>query len=82
MSGDIRWRCRRGMRELDALLAYFLEHHHADLPEDLKIRFGAWLELSDPVLWNRLTGPLPEDALDRELALRLRTFPGLLTGRN
>jgi len=77
MSGDIRWRCRRGMRELEALLAHFLDHHHADLPEDLKIRFRTWLELSDPLLWDRLTGPLPEDERDLELAMRLRTFPGL-----
>ena len=77
MSGDIRWRCRRGMRELDALLQFFLEHHHEDLPEELKDRFRAWLDLTDPMLWDRLTGPLPEDALDRDLATRLRAYPGL-----
>ncbi|MEN9680487.1 MAG: hypothetical protein RLZZ627_380 [Pseudomonadota bacterium] len=78
MNGDIRWRCRRGMRELDALLAYFLEHHHDGLPDDLKRRFRAWLDLSDPVLWDRLSGPLPEDPLDHELAIFLRRFPGFL----
>lgn len=76
MSGDIRWRCRRGMRELDALLAHFLEHHHDGLPDDLRIRFRTWLDLSDPVLWDRLTGPLPEDRLDHQLANILRSFPG------
>ena len=80
MSGDIRWRCRRGMRELDAVLEYFLAHHHDDLTEALKIRFSAWLDLSDPILWDRLSGPLPEDAVDLELARRLRAFPGLLPG--
>jgi antitoxin CptB len=82
MSGNIRWRCRRGMRELDALLAYFLEHHHDGLADDLKIRFRTWLDLSDPALWDRLTGPLPEDALDLQLAKLLRSFPGFLPESN
>jgi len=76
MSGDIRWRCRRGMRELDALLAHFVEHQHGNLSDDLKDRFRIWLDLSDPVLWERISGPLPEDALDFELANLLRRFPG------
>ncbi len=76
MNGDIRWRCRRGMRELDELFAYFLEHQFRDLPETLRIRFREWLDLSDPILWDRLTGPLPKDSLDLDLSLRLREFPG------
>ena len=66
------------MRELDELLTYFLEHQYAHLPESLQVRFRDWLDLPDPVLWDRLTGALPEDALDLDLTLRLRAFPGLV----
>jgi antitoxin CptB len=82
MSGDVRWRCRRGMRELDELLAHFLDHHYAHLPAELSVRFKDWLELSDPVLWDRLTGPLPENPSDLDLVMRLRAFPGLLRSQD
>lgn len=70
------------MRELDELLTYFLEHQHAHLTERLQARFRDWLDLPDPVLWDRVTGALPEDALDLDLILRLRAFPGLVIPRN
>jgi antitoxin CptB len=53
MSGDVarlRWRCRRGMRELDVLLIQFLERSYASLSQDDKARFQRLLELPDPDL--------------------------------
>ena len=47
----IRWKCRRGMLELDLLLERFLETHYEKLSlEDQKI-FEELLELPDPVLY-------------------------------
>lgn len=43
----LRWRCRRGMREMDILLGDFLETHYAGLPPDLQDTFVALLEEID-----------------------------------
>jgi antitoxin CptB len=64
MKGVLRWRCRRGMRELDAILLPFVEQHYDHLSEDLQQRFADWLELPDPTLWSLLTSRssvLPDD---------------------
>ena len=52
----LRWRCRRGMRELDSLLATFLQTSYESLSADDKTRFGALLELPDPDLHAYLLG--------------------------
>jgi antitoxin CptB len=46
----LRWRCRRGMRELDVLLIHFFEASFDTLSETEKHTFQALLELPDPEL--------------------------------
>ena len=77
MADDIaklRWRCRRGMRELDAILTNFLQASYGALSTDDKARFGALLELPDPDLHAYLVGR--NDATDpplERLLSRIRT---------
>jgi antitoxin CptB len=52
----LRWRCRRGMRELDAVLSAFLAAGYASLDEADKSRFESLLDLPDPVLYAYLAG--------------------------
>ncbi|MGH8124986.1 MAG: succinate dehydrogenase assembly factor 2 [Rhodanobacteraceae bacterium] len=52
----IRWRCRRGTRELDALLGGWLERHAADMDEAQFRTFDALLDQQDPELWDWLMG--------------------------
>ena len=65
------------MRELDALLIRFVEDVYESLSKDDKHRFGALLELPDPVLHTYLVGrheptdPDVERLLDRIRASRL-----------
>jgi antitoxin CptB len=47
----LRWRCRRGMRELDVLLQRYLEQRYACAPEEEQRAFEALLELPDPELF-------------------------------
>lgn len=56
--GKLRWRCRRGMRELDVLLMKFLELRYNDLTQAQKETFEAVLELQDPDLYAMLTGKM------------------------
>ncbi|HEX4480561.1 MAG TPA: succinate dehydrogenase assembly factor 2 [Rudaea sp.] len=55
MSGDdsrLRWRCRRGMRELDQLLTWYLQHRYPATTDAEKHSFATLLDEQDPDLWN------------------------------
>lgn len=52
----MQWRCRRGTRELDALLSGWLEAHRAALDAAQLDAFDALLDQQDPMLWDWLMG--------------------------
>lgn len=54
--GQLRWRCRRGTRELDRLLSGFLEHEYAGLEQPLRFAFVELLDTPDPLLQDWLLG--------------------------
>lgn len=59
----LRWRCRRGMLELDLLLTRFVEQHYETLEPAERIAFDRLLETPDPMLFAYLQGtevPAPE----------------------
>ena len=54
--GRLRWQCKRGMRELDELLARYLDNAYEGAPESEKTAFCALLEVPDPDLIGYLLG--------------------------
>lgn len=52
----LRWRCRRGTRELDQLLGWWLDTRYADATVNLRRAFAELLEQQDPQLWDWLVG--------------------------
>ena len=52
--GRLKWRSRRGMRELDAVLRAFLDRAFENLSDADKARYDALLNLSDPDLYDYL----------------------------
>ena len=52
----VRWRCRRGLLELDIVLGRFVEGHYAQLDEPHRRAFEALLDMSDVLLWDMITG--------------------------
>lgn len=59
----LRWRCRRGMKELDFLLAGWIESAWAEAGEDRRLAFEWLLEQPDPDLADWLIGGArPQDA--------------------
>ena len=46
----LRWRCRRGMRELDVLLERYLQRYWPGASGERRAAFERLLELPDPVL--------------------------------
>lgn len=73
----LRWRCRRGMRELDALLVKFVDRAGATLSSAELAAFEVILELPDPVLHSYLLGrSAPTDAATVQLLERIRAAAG------
>lgn len=52
----LRWRCRRGMLELDLLLQAFLEQHYPLLERNQQEQFAKLLTLPDQQLFDCLLG--------------------------
>lgn len=52
----LRWRCRRGTRELDALLGGWFDTHVATLDAAQFAAFDELLDRQDPELWDWLLG--------------------------
>ncbi|GIX22750.1 MAG: hypothetical protein KatS3mg121_1533 [Gammaproteobacteria bacterium] len=72
----LRWRCRRGMRELDVVLEHYLEHDWPVADAEERAAFERLLELPDPELYFLLIGRNATD--DPRLAAlleRLRRTP-------
>lgn len=72
----LRWRCRRGMRELDALLVRWLERERPGASDAERGDFLRLLDCEDDRLWRWFLGheTPPDDALDA-LVQRIRQLP-------
>ena len=51
----VRWRCRRGMLELDIVLQRFVDKYYAQLSENELQQFDTLLNLPDNDLWDMIT---------------------------
>lgn len=60
----VRWRVRRGTRELDRLLGEWLEQHFDHAAADVQRAFDAMLETPDPQLWAWLSAVEPAPRAD------------------
>jgi antitoxin CptB len=52
----VRWRARRGLLELDIVLARFIDGHYPQLNETEKQVFEALLDMPDNPLWDMIAG--------------------------
>ena len=73
--GKLRWRCRRGMKELDLLTLGYLEQHYPDAPAEDQQAFTALLDLQDPQLMGYMLGrEAPADAATLRVVGIMRTL--------
>jgi antitoxin CptB len=73
--GRLRWRCRRGMKELDLLLCGYLDAEYEEADPDRKDAFSRLLDCPDPLIYDYFLGrALPPDpaltALIRQITIR------------
>ena len=50
----LRWRCRRGLLELDIVLGRFIEQHYVNLDKAQQAEFDLLLDMPDPALWDMI----------------------------
>ena len=75
--GQLRWQCRRGMRELDQLLLRFLENEYSNASEAQKLAFRELLALPDPELIGYLLGgQIPVDTEIANVVSRIQDRAG------
>jgi antitoxin CptB len=78
VSGDenlrrVRWRCRRGLLELDLILLRFVDEYYPALLEAEKSGFQELLSLPDVTLLDYIAGrDKPADKVLREIVRKIR----------
>jgi antitoxin CptB len=70
--GKLRWRCRRGMRELDVLLTRYVDEEYRTAAPEQQEAFRRLLEVQDPVMHAYFLGrEIPPDAVLASLIARI-----------
>jgi antitoxin CptB len=73
--GKLRWRCRRGMKELDLLTLGYLERHYPTASAEEQQAFAELLEVQDPLLMSYMVGrETPADATMARVVGVIRTL--------
>lgn len=73
----LRWKCRRGMKELDIVLLHYLERHYPDADGDKQRAFERLLDMQDPELYLLiLQKTISDDSDIRNVIDVLRTASG------
>jgi antitoxin CptB len=73
--GRLRWKCRRGMKELDELLLRYLQQQYPQASTQAQHAFEGLLDLQDPELYSLLLGKADTD--DQALHHVIDTLRGL-----
>ncbi|MDE2366947.1 MAG: succinate dehydrogenase assembly factor 2 [Betaproteobacteria bacterium] len=68
----VRWRCRRGLLELDIILQRFVDEHYAKLDETEIRQFETLLDLSDNDLWDMIALKHTDDKNPQSVLRRLQ----------
>jgi antitoxin CptB len=77
--GKLRWRCRRGLKELDVLLTRYLDEQFAQASEGDQHAFRRLLEAQDPVIYAYCLGQEVPQAAD--LAALIKRITATPAGR-
>jgi antitoxin CptB len=76
--GQLRWRCRRGTKELDRILGGFLEHEYLQSDPALQRAFVSLLEVQDPDIYDWLMGvKQPADEKFKNIVCFLQKIYGI-----
>ena len=72
----LTWRCRRGIKELDLALGFYMDTYYKKANKDDMTIFKQLLDLEDPTLYALLLGDIePANDKQKRLLLKLRHLP-------
>lgn len=72
----LRWKCRRGMKELDIVLLHYLERHYPGADDKTRATFERMLNMQDPELYLLILGKTTTDDKDvGDVITTLRNSP-------
>lgn len=69
----VRWRCRRGLLELDIVLGRFVDVHYARLDASEQQIFEQLLDMADNPLWDLITGRSCEENAQAVLLEKIKS---------
>lgn len=72
----LRWRCRRGMKELDMLLTRYLERDYYTSSPEQRQAFEALLEKSDPEILDYILGKSVPETPEIDYVVARLSVPG------
>ncbi len=67
----IKWKCRRGTKELDLLLAKFFDNFFIKSDDKIKEAFVRLIDMQDPEIYDLLTGKKKAHNSDIESVIKL-----------
>lgn len=71
----LKWRCRRGMRELDVLLERYLDRYFSNAPSEEQTLFEAFVDLPDEPLIEWLLKDISPPKQWQVLVTNIRAVP-------
>jgi antitoxin CptB len=69
--GKLRWRCRRGMKELDVLLSRYVDEAYGSASAAQRDAFNELLDAQDPLIYAYCFGSEPPPAAFASLIERI-----------
>ena len=74
---QLKWQCRRGVKELDLVLGIYLREHYEQADDSEKASFVDLLQMEDPLLFDLLLGNLA--STNKNQAILIKKLREILT---
>ena len=71
---QVKWKCRKGLRELDILLSKYFEEKYPYLTDEEKLVFLEFIELDTYAILDMLTNKATEDVKYKNILLALKSL--------
>ena len=71
---QVKWKCRKGLRELDILLSKYFEEKYPYLTDEEKLVFLEFIELDTYAILDILTNKATDDVKYKNILLALKSL--------
>ena len=71
---QVKWKCRKGLRELDILLSKYFEEKYPYLTDEEKLVFLEFIELDTYAILDMLTNKATDDVKYKNILLDLKSL--------